>query len=163
VSPHDDFAYTNYLGVSGADGGISSRRYEGLGMFPSSGEREDPGPIISLRNVTDGTSNTLFVGERPVIGVDINGSGDLGWWAAGLGWRRSPYGRCDYILDSSEGLRKGSYAETALVDATHFWSRHPQGAEFLFVDGSVRMLFYDIDHNVFLALSTRNGHETISE
>ena len=41
----------------------------------------------------------------------------------------------------------------------HFWSYHPGGASFLFVDGSVHFLSDDIDYQVFLALSTRHGQE----
>lgn len=163
ISPHYPYAYTNYFGVAGTEGGGPPGWYRGYGVLPSSGYKEDPGPTISLERVTDGTSKTLLVGERPVIGVDINGNGDVGWWAAGLGYRISPYGRGEYILDSSEGLRKGVLGPTTLDNATHWWSHHSEGGHFAFVDGSVRLLNYDINHELLLALSTRNGHELMSE
>ena len=45
-------------------------------------------------------------------------------------------------------------------DVFHWWSFHPGGAHFVFVDGSTRFLSYDIDHHSLLALSSRNGGET---
>jgi prepilin-type processing-associated H-X9-DG protein len=44
-------------------------------------------------------------------------------------------------------------------DASHFWSLHSGGANFLLADGSVRFLPYSIDPTTFLYLCVRNdGH-----
>ena len=57
-----DRAYTNYLGVTGTQGGPTAiDNYKADGMFP------DTNVCVELRSVTDGTSHTLFVGERPVV------------------------------------------------------------------------------------------------
>ena len=57
-----DYAYTNYLGVTGTQGGEIAAQdgYKADGMFP------DTNVCVELRSVTDGTSHTLFVGERPI-------------------------------------------------------------------------------------------------
>ena len=164
-APTAEFAFTNYLGVSGIEGEVPAKNYRGSGMFPSSGYQDDLGPVISFRKVVDGMSKTLFVGERPVVRLNVQESDrfDLGWWATGHGWNPAPYGRGDYVLDSMEVLRPGSKSLPPLENATHWWSHHPAGTQFLFVDGSARMLDYDLDHDVLLALSTRNGKETVSE
>lgn len=47
-------------------------------------------------------------------------------------------------------------------DFNHFWSHHPGGASFVFVDGSVRFLSYN-SSPVMNALATRNGGEIIAE
>jgi prepilin-type processing-associated H-X9-DG protein len=125
-------------------------------MFP------DINYSVELRSVTDGTSHTLFVGERPVVDFfDSVGAfeGDFGWWAAGAGFDWPPAGRGDNILDSSGGLRAGDPEIGA--DVFHWWSFHNDGAHFLFVDGSARLLSYDIDYNTLLALSSRNGAEPV--
>jgi prepilin-type N-terminal cleavage/methylation domain-containing protein/prepilin-type processing-associated H-X9-DG protein len=147
-----DRAYTNYLGVSGTQGGASSiqQGYKSDGMFP------DPNISVELRTVTDGTSHTLFVGERPIIDY-FNSNGDFGWWAAGAGLDWPACGRGDNILDSSEGLYAGDPAAGA--DVFHWWSYHGDGGHFMFVDGSARMLSYSIDQNVLLSLSSRNGDD----
>ena len=43
----------------------------------------------------------------------------------------------------------------------HFWSYHPNMAMFQWADGSARPLSYDTDFQVFQALSTRAGGETV--
>ena len=44
----------------------------------------------------------------------------------------------------------------------HFWSYHPNMANFLWADGSEQPLTYDIDFNVFQALATRAGGEVVT-
>lgn len=149
----DGPAYGNYLGVSGSEGGGSPYNYRGNGPFPSSGDRNRLGSPISLPKFVDGTSKTLLVGERPVPGIELSG-GDLGWWAAGVGARRPPFGRAEYILDSSGGIRKAIWQSMSLDDAMHWWSYHSEVVQFVNGDGSLRMLDYDIEHRVLLALST---------
>jgi prepilin-type N-terminal cleavage/methylation domain-containing protein len=154
------FAYTNYLGVTGTQGGQQAVQegYKGDGMFP------DTNICVELRSVTDGTSHTVFVGERPVVDFFVlhensDGWGDYGWWAAGAGNDWPPRGRGDNILDSSEGLFAGDPESRS--DIFHWWSYHVLGAHFAYVDGSVRFLSYDTDHDVVLAISSRNGAETL--
>jgi prepilin-type N-terminal cleavage/methylation domain-containing protein len=148
-------AYTNYLGVTGTQGGEEAlQNYKADGMFP------DTNVCVDLRSVSDGTSHTLLVGERPVVDFfnSIGSfSGDYGWWAAGAGFDWPPCGRGDNILDSSQGLHAGEPAIGA--DVFHWWSYHNDGAHFVCVDGSARLLSYSIDHSILLALSSRNGAE----
>jgi prepilin-type N-terminal cleavage/methylation domain-containing protein/prepilin-type processing-associated H-X9-DG protein len=149
-----DQAYTNYLGVTGTQGGEKSLQdgYKADGMFP------DTNVHVELRSVTDGASHTLLVGERPVVDF-FNSEGDFGWWAAGVGFDWPPCGRGDNILDSSDGLRAGDPQTGG--DVFHWWSYHGDGAQFVFVDGAARLLSYSIDYNVLLALSSRNGGESV--
>jgi len=152
-----DRAYTNYLGFTGTQGGERAIQdgYRGDGMFPETNAR------VPLKSVTDGTSHTLFVGERPVVDFfsEEGTFGDSGWWAAGVGLDWPPCGRADNVLDSSEGLRAGEPLLKA--DALHWWSYHSGGAHFLMVDGSAHFLSYSIDHGTFVSMSSRNGEEVI--
>jgi len=155
-----DRAYTNYLGVTGTQGGERALEegYRSDGMFP------DTNVCVQLKSVTDGTSQTLFVGERPVVSFfndDNHAFGDSGWWAAGTGLDWPPCGRADNVLDSSEGLRAGDPNQES--DVLHWWSYHTGGAYFLMVDGSARFFSYAIDHRALLAMSSRNGGEVIEE
>ena len=119
---------------------------------------------VRIEDVTDGTSNTLAVGERPP-------SSDLyyGWWFAGAGWSQSDG---DVILNSrgvalataincptsKVGLQPGKLSE--FCDQVHYWSLHPAGANFLLADGSAKLLTYNAN-SVLPQLSTRNGGEII--
>jgi hypothetical protein len=159
--PDRPFAYTNYLGVTGTQGGVPVDEYRGDGMFPSAADYPSGGALVPLRKVTDGTSKTLLVGERPVIEWENEG-GDFGWWAAGAGLFWPPVGRGDNVLDSSEGLRLGTPLANSVDDVFHWWSYHHGGGQFLFVDGSVHFLSYDVEYRTLLALSSRDGGEQAS-
>ncbi len=119
-------AHTNFLGSLSAG--------ESRGMFPYS-------QGIRIGEVTDGTSQTLFVGER---GVVFDGVNTHGWWAWGAGTTVAP----------TQPLRPGSYEDPGAI--IHWWGYHPGGVNFLFVDGSVRFVANGIDAEVFAALGSRN-------
>lgn len=146
------FGLTSYLGVSGA---TSRKDWDGV-LYLDSATR--------LTDVVDGTSNTLLVGERPPAAFR-----DLGWWYGGWGQRKD--GSADSTLSVREtnyyanagGCPKGPYSFTRgqvndQCDAFHYWSLHPNGANFVFCDGSVRFLSYPADA-ILPALATRAGGE----
>lgn len=125
------------------------------------------GSRVRLTDITDGTSNTLLIGERPP-------SPDywLGWWYAS----GSPDGSGDTTLGVRElnGRRDGYTSQCAvgpyrygpgkiaeMCDAFHFWSLHSGGGNFAFCDGSVKFLGYSAD-GILPALATRAGGETVS-
>jgi len=144
---------TSYLGVSGTD--LSARD----GVFYV-------GSHVRFTDITDGTSQTLLVGERPP-------SADLqyGWWYAGQGqWLT---GSADMVLGAREinvvrpdVCPPGPYAFgpdtlTNPCAMFHFWSMHSSGANFLLADGSVHFLAY-ARSDVLPALATRAGREVVS-
>jgi prepilin-type processing-associated H-X9-DG protein len=146
--------FTDYLGNEG----ISYRRFNGV-LFVDS--------AIRIAEVTDGTSNTLLVGERPP-----SADGIFGWWYAGMGQNQD--GSAEMVLGVQErnnqvyapACSPGPYSYgpgkfNNMCDTFHFWSMHRGGANFLFVDGSVHFLPYSAA-NIMPALATRAGGEPTS-
>src|SRR5581483_8423795 len=151
-------AFTSYLGVAGLD---AAKTRDGI-LFQDS--------VTRLADVTDGTSNTLLLGERPP-----SADYQFGWWYAGAGQQFT--GSADLVLGVREPnlllvtvgspCGPGRYpfaAATSLNDPCgmfHFWSPHSGGANFAFADGSVRFLSYSAD-SIMPALATRAGGEAVS-
>lgn len=141
-------AHSNYFGSRG-----SQRNAPGDGMFP------DRNIALKMRDVTDGTSNTIFVGERPV-----DRDGVFGWWPAGRGIVEPIIGHRglgDCVIDSWEGLYPSNL--NGIQGQFQWWSVHPGGAHFLLVDGSVRFMSYSMNHQLLLRLTTRSGGEVTGE
>lgn len=159
LAPRSGFAvaFTSYLGVAGK----TCFTRDGVLVHDSR---------FALTDVTDGTSTTLLVGERPP-------SADLqfGWWYAGLGQLGS--GSADLILGVRERnlqpVTSGSpcgpgaypFIPSNVGDPCgmfHFWSPHSGGAHFAFCDGSVRFVSYSVN-NLLPALASRAGGEVVNE
>lgn len=148
-------AFTSYLGVAGHDA-----IYTRDGMFFQ-------GSSTRFLDVTDGSSHTLLIGERPP-GHDYQ----FGWWYAGTGQQHT--GSADLVLGVREPNAKPNSechqiqfrfeVASGFTDPCgifHFWSPHVGGANFLFTDGSVRFLRYTVDP-IMPALASRAGGEVIS-
>jgi prepilin-type N-terminal cleavage/methylation domain-containing protein/prepilin-type processing-associated H-X9-DG protein len=146
-------AFTDYLGNEG----INFLRKDGVLFLDSA---------VRFTDVTDGTSSTLFVGERPP-----SANWRMGWWYGGMG--QNDDGSVDEVLGVREKnftgwagtCPRGPYEygpgrDTNLCDMFHFWSHHSGGANFLFVDGSAHFLAYAAAP-VMPALATRSGGEAV--
>lgn len=143
---------TNYLGVIGT-------RTHSNASNPPSGYHNGilyVGSNVRMRDVTDGTSNTMIVGERGV-------PQDLlyGWMLCAAGQDPSGSGNWDNLLYTQYGIGPGDPSVAA--DLRKFWSYHTGGSQFCLADGSVRFLSNNIDFRTFQYLSTKSGGETLGE
>lgn len=156
-------AFTGYLGVSGTS-------------TPAKDGVLNVNTRIRFAQITDGTSNTLMVGERPPS-TDLV----MGWWFAGAGQRTD--GSTDVVLGTNDtsyfaGWNNPGSAPYLCTDNTaypfksagpqdpcgayHFWSFHPGGAHFVFCDATVRMIMYDVGQANLNALATYAGNEVVA-
>lgn len=112
---------------------------------------------LGLCYITDGTSHTVLVGEKSMAPQDYNS----GTW----------YWDEPFFTGGSDGtVRSGSIVQhdsRGLRDDLGFrynWgSPHSSGAQFVFADGSVRLISYATPPDVVKALLTPSGGEAVNE
>ena len=106
---------------------------------------------VKLKDVTDGTSNTVMIGEDlpdynlHSVAFYANGS----WSSCNI-----PPNNLINFLPEQLNLQ-------AWWDQQSFRSRHPGGLQFCLVDGSVRFVQEDINNELYRTSCTRNGEETV--
>ena len=143
---------TWYVGVVGST-------YNPDGTVPAGqGGIFQPGVKVRVTDITDGTSNTLMIGERPPA-ADLA----FGWWS---------YSDFDNLLATQNYLSfypncslPGLFSpgNTAVnCSATKFYSLHTGGGNWAFGDGSVRFLTYN-SQAVTIPLATRSGGEVVAD
>ncbi len=125
----------------------------------------------AIAEITDGTSNTIAVGERSHNLSYVTWTArSIGGW---LGVTRGVEGGTDKFNPSPEecwvqvlgpaGLEDGNRTiNQPMAHVEDYWSRHPGGANFLFADGSVHFLKDSINVRAWRSLATRNLGEVIS-
>jgi prepilin-type N-terminal cleavage/methylation domain-containing protein/prepilin-type processing-associated H-X9-DG protein len=157
-----DVATSNYVGVFG--------RHE-VGEFLDTGEGMFfRNSRIGPRDVVDGLSQTLAVGERSSNLSPVTWTGRVpgGWSFA------TPKDRGGTVLSNPnpepafvmilgpagtvDGHRTPNHPQAHIED---FWSRHDGGAYFLLGDGSVRLISDHVETDLYRALTTRAGQEAL--
>jgi len=109
-----------------------------------------------MANLTDGTSNTLLVGEkrlnRNLLGrwQEDDNEGYAGGWDEDTMRRTDLPPAVDYNAVSGDGEEK-------------FGSSHPGGFNSALADGSVRTISYSIDANVFRNLGNIQDAQVVGE
>lgn len=106
---------------------------------------------VKLRQVKDGMSKTMLVGEG-VVKQDFHSAAyfaDGDWASANV--------PLNYFVfpDDPNSVKNLWY------DVRSFRSLHAGGAHFVYGDNSVRFLNEGIDHSAYRAMSTRTGRETV--
>jgi prepilin-type N-terminal cleavage/methylation domain-containing protein/prepilin-type processing-associated H-X9-DG protein len=166
---------TSYGGNGGTGGTnrflCSTHAKAADGVFFETGPLSDPTPgqsPVRLADVVDGTSNTLFFGERSHVdeafdqwadGAGEQTIGNYGWWhtCGGLAIvdaTMTTLAPLNYESDTTQ-------PEFACLRVSAFGSLHPGGANFALVDGSVRFVSETIEMTTYRALSTRQGGEVV--
>ncbi len=151
LGPICDVASANYVGVFGH----SEPGVDGEGVFSRNSR-------IAMRDVTDGTSQTLMVGER------AHDLGPATWVGAVTNASLFPppnsvappvpYNSSGFVLGHTGEQYGGAAVPT---EVNHFSAHHGRGGNFVFVDGHVQFLGSSVSYAVYVALSTRAGGEPV--
>jgi len=149
------------------DGSAGSGPLQPYGFYELLHSRFD-GPFnqnvaYRMSQISDGTSNTVAVGERYRYVQDPGTNGHGGWGIFALA---SPHAQNGHnLFAGSTGLPFNPVIPTPTSDTSHlmaFSSRHPSGVNFVFLDGTVRFLSDNLAASVRTAIGTRAGNEVFS-
>ena len=107
---------------------------------------------VPFREITDGTSKTLMVGESTVTGDFLSAAyfSDGDWASANVQLNFRLTGDRQTVLPQWRNTRG-------------FRSNHPGVVHFALADASVRPIREGIDHLTYRSLATRNGQEVVRE
>jgi len=121
------------------------------------------GMTIGMKDVTDGTANTLFVGEiRPNCSDHREG-----WWSRNGGANAHastsvPINDLTTCPNATTGYNYPNCAAQSNWNLSWgFKSMHPGGAQFLLVDGSSRFVSQTIDYVTYQRVGGRHDGQTV--
>jgi prepilin-type processing-associated H-X9-DG protein len=114
------------------------------------------GSEVRLAQISDGTSNTYFAGEKSVLLNNLDGEiddgGDDQLIYTGF---TNDNGRTVYEAPSLDAID--------IIQPSKFGSSHPAGVNMVFCDGSVHMIPYAVDRDTHERLGIRNDGLPIVE
>jgi prepilin-type N-terminal cleavage/methylation domain-containing protein/prepilin-type processing-associated H-X9-DG protein len=119
---------------------------------------------ISLKQISDGTSNTIAVGERAAMFTQTPWAGVMTGGTA----RTTPDAPVYVAYDDPAPVMVLARINRATLfnpyeEPVAFWSPHVRVVNFLFADGSVHALNAEVAIEVLQALATRSGGEIVGD
>jgi prepilin-type N-terminal cleavage/methylation domain-containing protein/prepilin-type processing-associated H-X9-DG protein len=146
--PHPD----PFLGLDRHDDGGGRNPWSSTDYAANQRVIDDRPNVMRITNITDGTSNTILVGEKS---MDPRGYTSGSWY-----WNQPVFSG-----GSGGTARLGTFVYPDAIGVPfgdHWGATHPGGANFLFADGSVRTLSYSIPNTEVLKMLTPSGGEVIT-
>lgn len=117
-----------------------------------------------LRDITDGTANTIAIGEViPWCGDHARN----GWMHANANWYATTapinFPTCpgEDTLDANNGANPPCNQLAAWNTSMGFKSKHPGGAQFLMCDGSVHFIPEEIDYDMYQRMGDRRDGKNV--
>jgi prepilin-type N-terminal cleavage/methylation domain-containing protein/prepilin-type processing-associated H-X9-DG protein len=141
--PHAATDYAGCFGASGNDGAVVQNT-------PTL-----PQVIEMAAAVTDGLSNTIFLGEKQLDSARLGQyqSDDNEGFTSGWDW--------DSVRGANAPPAPDFPWDRGYADG-RFGARHPSGCNFVMGDGSVKMIRYAVDATTFARLGSRNDGQPVT-
>jgi prepilin-type N-terminal cleavage/methylation domain-containing protein len=156
--PIADAETNSYTGNFGRDVNIANNPGGGNGMFMRN-------LAFGVRDVTDGTGQTVLIGERGSLLTQVPWAGAINGGIC----RVTPGSPSQSTRTKTAPVEPLARADTAggtstdlFFDPDDFYSPHPAGLYFLMGDGSVKFIKTSINANVYGDLCSRNLNEIVS-
>lgn len=151
-NPEDATYAPRYIYARHVPRELDGKAVVGRGVF---GENSN----ITIRDLTDGTTNIIMVGERctPSKNSTTSDIGNAIW--AGVTHRGNTAGRASALGDTNLPLNHGNGSPSIRLErrnrpnTTGFMSLHDRGVHFLLTDGSVRLVSEDVELSTIRKLS----------
>ncbi len=163
-----NYGLTWYVAITGTT--FSS--YDGVMYNRPPTTPKDTRGLTKVDMISDGTSNTAIVGERPPSPNGAYFPLYWGWWLYETNQDTSMCATNSSLVFSSSLGNGGTSCPNPdryrpgninnYCDTNHFWAAHNVGGHFAFVDGSVRMIPYTTPASVVVAICTRNKAEAVN-
>ncbi len=156
-NPIADAQTTSYVGSFGRDVNISKTPDLGNGMFIRNRS-------FGLRDITDGSSQTILVGERGAVLTRVPWAGAINGGICVV----TPGSPSQSTRTKTAPVEPLARADTGgapgnlFFDPDDFFSPHPSGIHFLMADGSVKFIKASISSAVYGGLCSRNLGEIVS-
>jgi prepilin-type N-terminal cleavage/methylation domain-containing protein len=149
-------AIANYVGVFGTIALDECENSPGTAPVLASGQCRGDGVLyhnsrVRIADITDGTSNTLIVGERLTNPQE-------GWYSTWSGRVAEAEEACQRILGSLDHPPNDTHQHF-----DDYSSHHVGGAHFVLGDGHVRFVSENIDRTVYQSLGTTSGGERVGD
>jgi prepilin-type processing-associated H-X9-DG protein len=118
-----------------------------------------------LEAITDGTSNTIWIGEAPRAWFGIwAGVKDMHDQSVPLNSRRGyPWSGCEKATTAIQLTFLPTGIAACDVAEQEFHSMHKAGVYFLFLDGSVRFMSENVDIKTYAAALSYKGDEILGD
>ncbi len=148
-------ARANYVGSFGTFEIDGCENAPGSSPVASNGQCMSDGAFfhnsrVSFRDITDGTSNTFFVGERR-----SNVASQLySTWVGSVPEGEESFSRVLGVFDHTPNHPAAHFED--------FSSSHVGGTQFVLADGHVKFVSENIDTAVYAAVGTIRGNERVS-
>jgi prepilin-type N-terminal cleavage/methylation domain-containing protein len=158
---NNGYGTSSYMGNAGnAIMSVTGNQQNGLLVH----SREDNNVhVVTMAAATDGTSNTILIGEvteSATVSAALNAGAHFPLWAGG-----NNDGDCCDVIGSHLRYADNGFTINLPITAANsdysFSSKHPGGAQFVYLDGSTHFITQTVDGNTYRYLGARNDGQAI--